>query len=88
MEAMKGFFEDTVEMIENNKPKALYLTKLRYRTAWDMVRANFQKRDSGCVQEMQCMRCDLETDTPCCLNCMEPSDRAIWHDPSPLVLYK
>ena len=43
METMKGFPQDIVEMIKNSEPKALYLTELRYRTPWDLVRAKFSR---------------------------------------------
>ncbi|XVF63327.1 hypothetical protein PTKIN_Ptkin09bG0079100 [Pterospermum kingtungense] len=43
VEAMKGFPENTLELIKNSEPTALYLTELRYRTPWDLLRANFRK---------------------------------------------
>ncbi|TYI47029.1 hypothetical protein E1A91_D13G144800v1 [Gossypium mustelinum] len=43
LEAIKGFPEEIVELVKNTEPKALYLTELRYRAPWDLVRAKFRK---------------------------------------------
>lgn len=43
MEAMKGFPENTQELIKSSELNALYLTELRYRTPWDILRADFRR---------------------------------------------
>ncbi|KAA3487001.1 FAD-dependent urate hydroxylase-like [Gossypium australe] len=43
LEAIKGFPEEIVELVKNTEPNALYLTELRYRAPWDLVRTKFRK---------------------------------------------
>ncbi|OMO94683.1 Monooxygenase, FAD-binding protein [Corchorus capsularis] len=43
LEALKGFPEEVMEMINNSEAKSLYLTELRYHRPWEMVRAEFRR---------------------------------------------